>query len=238
MRLSLSNRASFVKRHEAGSHESLCCWFHSLCAGPGVHTGSPVQPVLYSGLNPPAPKDSTHQGWTWKMLKTSKQCYVVYLPWTDKFKIIFVSGRLAPLPLTHCARLAWFTNKHQQHLLQGYKKLASSLVSAKLHSSIPQQPSARCQCQRCRILPVPSQWIELFDSVIYLDIVTSVGFGRAFRNSCTAEMSLSISSLVLMWWGSSAESHVNPAWCTLHTGDEEKRTRMTEVESCQKEGKN
>lgn len=49
---------------------------------------------------------------------------------------------------------------------------------------------------------------------IYLDIVTSVGLGRAFRNSCTAETSLSISSSVLMWWGSSTESQVNPAWCT------------------------
>lgn len=52
---------------------------------------------------------------------------------------------------------------------------------------------------------------------IYLDIVTSVGLGRAFRNSCTAETSLSISSSVLMWWGSSTESQVNPAWCTWET---------------------
>lgn len=51
-------------------------------------------------------------------------------------------------------------------------------------------------------------------SIIYLDIVTSVGLGRAFRNCRTAEMSLSISSSVLMWWGSSTESQVNPAWCT------------------------
>lgn len=52
---------------------------------------------------------------------------------------------------------------------------------------------------------------EALHVVIYLDMVTSVGLGRALRNSCTAEMSLSISSSELMWCGSSPESQVNPA---------------------------
>lgn len=58
-------------------------------------------------------------------------------------------------------------------------------------------------------------------SSVYLDIVTRVGFGSALRKSWTAETSVSISRLVLMWWGSSAESQVNPAWCTCRRGDEE-----------------
>lgn len=67
---------------------------------------------------------------------------------------------------------------------------------------------------------------------VYLDIVTSVGLGRAFRSSCTAETSLSISSSVLMWWGSSTESQVNPAWCTwqrAHGGGEGLKQKNSKV---------
>lgn len=66
-------------------------------------------------------------------------------------------------------------------------------------------------------------------SIIYLDIVTSVGLGRAFRNCHTAEMSLSISSSVLMWWGSSTESQVNPAWCTWARTNEKKRVEAEKI---------
>lgn len=150
---------AFVKRPEAGSPESLCCCFHSLCAGPGVHTGSPVQPVLCSGLNPPALLGSTRLDWTWKTHTL-----------TNTFNLSF-----------------WIKMSLQT-------------------------------------LPSVDIWYFDFDlCIIYLDIVTSVGLGRAFRNSCTAEMSLSISSSVLMWWGSSTESHVNPAWCTWERTDGDRR---------------
>lgn len=46
---------------------------------------------------------------------------------------------------------------------------------------------------------------------VYLDTVTRVGLGRASRSRRTAATSLSISSSVLTWWGSSTVSQVNPA---------------------------
>lgn len=51
-------------------------------------------------------------------------------------------------------------------------------------------------------------------AVVYLDMVTRVGLGRASRNSRTAATSPSISSSVLTWWGSSTVSQVKPAWWT------------------------
>lgn len=62
----------FLKHHmmcyqpRPGSPECQhrCC--HSLCAGPGAHIGSAVQPELCSGWDPPAPPGSTRPGWTWK----------------------------------------------------------------------------------------------------------------------------------------------------------------------------
>lgn len=121
----------FVRRPDAGSPASLCRCAHSLCAGPVVHKGAPVQPVLCPGLNPPAPQGNIHLDWTCK-----------------------------------------HTSAH------GRGSLLWVLMSAEKH---------------------------------YLDIVTSVGLGRAFRICCTAETSLSISSSVLTWCGSSTESQVNPA---------------------------
>lgn len=178
----------FLKHHtmcyqpRPGSPECRhrCC--HSLCAGPGAHIGSAVQPELCSGWDPPAPPGSTRPGWTWKTPDNR------------------VSGQLSPL----CPA----GGDKQRGVLAGksvFKVTKSSWESCfELRSALTMLP----------MLPV---------SGVYLDIVTRVGFGSALRKSSTAEMSVSISRSVLMWWGSSAESQVNPAWCTWTRGDEEEQ---------------